>query len=213
MKTDGALRLEGVGLRIRGRTLVRPIDLVVAPGTIATVMGPSGSGKSSLLAYICGTLDPALDGFGRVLIDDRDITALAPERRRIGILFQDDLLFPHLDVGENLCFGLPRELSHAERRQRVAAALAAADLAGFAGRRPESLSGGQRARIALLRTLLSEPAALLLDEPFGKLDADLRSRFRHWVFAESSRRALPTLLVTHDAMDAAAAGGPILTLV
>jgi putative thiamine transport system ATP-binding protein len=213
MRTDGALQLEGVGLRIGKRMLVRPIDLVVPPGTVATVMGPSGSGKSSLLAYICGTLDPALDGFGRVLVDGQDITTLAPERRRIGLLFQDDLLFPHLDVGENLSFGLPRDLTRPERRQRVAAALAAADMPGFADRRPESLSGGQRARVALLRTLLSEPKALLLDEPFGKLDADLRSRFRQWVFAEASRRALPTLLVTHDGSDAAAAGGTILMLV
>ncbi|MEX2202336.1 MAG: ATP-binding cassette domain-containing protein [Dongiaceae bacterium] len=212
MRAGGALQLEGVGLRIGRRMLVQPIDLVVPPGTIATVMGPSGSGKSSLLAYICGTLDPALDGFGRVLVDGQEITTLAPERRRIGILFQDDLLFPHLDVGENLSFGLPRDLTRAERRQRVAAALAAADLTGFATRRPESLSGGQRARVALLRTLMSEPMALLLDEPFNKLDADLRARFRQWVFAEASRRALPALLVTHDASDAAAAGGSILML-
>jgi putative thiamine transport system ATP-binding protein len=212
MKNERSLQLDGVGIRIGARTLVAGLDLVVRPGAITTVMGPSGSGKSSLLAYICGTLDPAIEGFGRVSVDGRDVTALPPERRHIGILFQDDLLFPHMSVGQNLAFGVPQALPRSERAVRVAAALEVADLADFADRYPASLSGGQRARIALLRTLLSEPAALLLDEPFGKLDTELRSRFRRWVFAESLRRQLPTLLVTHDPEDAAAAGGPILSL-
>lgn len=209
---ESALVLEGVAIRIGGRPLLGPIDLVVAPGSVTTVMGPSGSGKSSLLAYICGTLDPALAGSGRVRIGTRDITRLPPEARRIGILFQDDLLFPHMTVGENLAFGLPAALARAERRHRVAGALAAANLDAFADRWPDSLSGGQRARVALLRTLLSEPLALLLDEPFGKLDADLKARFRAWVFEQAGRRRLPTLLVSHDPTDATAANGPILTL-
>jgi putative thiamine transport system ATP-binding protein len=212
MKNERSLQLDGVGIRIGVRTIVAGLHLVVRPGAITTVMGPSGSGKSSLLAYICGTLDPAIEGFGRVAVDGRDVTALPPERRHIGILFQDDLLFPHMSVGQNLAFGVPQALPRSERAVRVAAALEVADLADFADRYPASLSGGQRARIALLRTLLSEPAALLLDEPFGKLDTELRSRFRRWVFAESLRRQLPTLLVTHDPEDAAAAGGPILSL-
>ena len=210
--TGYALTLAGVAIRAGGRRLFGPLDLTVPPRSVVTVMGASGSGKSSLLAYICGTLDPALTGSGRVAIGDRDVTSLAPEERRIGILFQDDLLFPHMTVGENLAFGLPRAIRGAARRTRIDAALDAADMAGFAGRRPATLSGGQRARVALLRTLLAEPAALLLDEPFAKLDADLRARFRAWVFDRARQRGLPTLLVTHDPDDAAAAGGPVLTL-
>jgi len=206
------LALADVTVRVGERQLFDPIDLVIPPRTVATVMGASGSGKSSLLAFVCGTLDPALAGSGRVTIGGREITKLAPEDRRIGILFQDDLLFPHMTVGENLAFGLPRAIRRPARRERIEAALTAADLDGFDDRRPASLSGGQRARVALLRTLLSEPDALLLDEPFGKLDAGLRARFRAWVFEQARQRGLPTLLVTHDPEDAAAAGGPVLRL-
>jgi putative thiamine transport system ATP-binding protein len=212
MTEKAGLTLDGVAIRIGARVLVPPLDLTVAPGSVVTVMGPSGSGKSSLLAHICGTLDPALSGSGRIHINGRDITRLGPEYRRIGIFFQDDLLFPHMSVAENLAFGLPRSVRGVRRRRQVDSALAAADLAGFGQRRPESLSGGQRARVALLRTLLSAPDVLLLDEPFGKLDAALRARFRAWVFEEARRRGLPTLLVTHDPDDSAAAGGPVLTL-
>jgi putative thiamine transport system ATP-binding protein len=176
-------------------------------------MGPSGVGKSTLLATIGGFLDPAFAASGRVLIDDADVTDLPAERRRIGILFQDDLLFPHLSVGGNLAFGLTEAVrGRAARRERIETALATAGLAGFAPRDPATLSGGQRARVALLRTLLAEPRALLLDEPFAKLDTTLRRDFRSFVFAHASERKLPTLLVTHDAEDAKAAGGPIITL-
>ncbi len=207
------LELRGVALRLGGRALMAPLDLTVAPGEIATVMGPSGCGKSSLLAFVCGTLDRAFEAAGRVLLDGRDVTALPPERRRIGILFQDDLLFPHLSVAENLAFGLPAgSRARAARRERVERALAEAGLQGFAERDPATLSGGQRARIALMRTLLAEPRALLLDEPFSKLDVALRSRLRRFVFEHARANALPTLLVTHDPADAAATGGRVLEI-
>ena len=158
-----------------------------------------------------GTLDPAFSAAGRVWLGEREITGLPPEARRVGILFQDDLLFPHLSVGDNLAFGLPASVrGRAARRARVEAALAEADLAGFADRDPATLSGGQRARVAVMRTLLAEPRALLLDEPFNRLDAELRDRFRGFVFTRAAR--LPTLLVTHDAADARAAAGPMLHL-
>lgn len=210
-RIPGRLELRGVTLHAAGRTLVGPLDLTVDPGQVATVMGPSGCGKSSLLAYICGTLDPGLTAGGRVVLDGADVTALPPERRRIGILFQDDLLFPHLSVAENLAFGLPPELRdrHA-RRARIDAALAEADLTGFGDRDPATLSGGQRARVALLRTLLAQPRALLLDEPFAKLDVGLRTRFRHFVFDHVRSNRLPTVLVTHDPADAPACGGPVI---
>ena len=206
------LRLEQVGLWLGQRRLLGPLDLAIAPGESTTLMGPSGSGKSSLLAFLCGTLDPAFRSRGRVRLDGEDILALPPERRRLGILFQDDLLFPHLSVAGNLAFGLPQALDRQARRDRVAAGLEEAGLAGFEARDPATLSGGQRARVALLRMLLSEPRALLLDEPFGRLDAGLRERFRRLVFERARARMLPVLLVTHDREDAEAASGKIVTV-
>jgi putative thiamine transport system ATP-binding protein len=211
--SDASLELVGVTIALPGRELIAALSLAVAPGECVTIMGPSGSGKSSLLAFVAGSLDPAFRATGRVRIGGRDITALPPERRRVGILFQDDLLFPHLSVGGNLAFALPATIrGRAARRERIDAALREADLAGFADRDPATLSGGQRARVALMRTLLSEPHALLLDEPFGKLDAQLRQDVRRFVFAHAAQRGLPVLLVTHDPSDGEAAGGRVLGL-
>lgn len=207
-----SLEFVSVSLSLHGDRLIGPMSLSVAPGEIVTVMGPSGSGKSTFLAFACGTLDPAFSADGKVLLSGIDVTHLPPEERRMGILFQDDLLFPHLSVGENLAFGLPRGLALEERRARVASALADADLETFAERDPATLSGGQRARIALLRTLAAEPRALLLDEPFSKLDARLRERIRRFVFGHAVSKSLPTLLVTHDPADAAAAGGAVIEI-
>ena len=207
------MKLDGVRIAIGAVTLVPPLDIAVAPGERVTVMGPSGCGKSTLLAFIAGTIEPVFTGAGCVTIDGVDITQLAPERRGVGILFQDDLLFPHLSVGDNLAFGLkPTVRAREARRDLAAQALAEADLAGFADRDPATLSGGQRARVALMRTLLAEPRVLLLDEPFNKLDARLRQDFRRFVFEHAEQRRLPILLVTHDAADAEAAGGRVIML-
>jgi len=209
----GGLELHAVALGLGGQGLIGRFDLAVAAGEVVTLMGPSGCGKSSLLGFVCGTLDPAFAAEGRVLLNGRDITSRPPERRRIGILFQDDLLFPHLSVADNLAFGLPPGRGRRKaRRAHIEQVLDEADMSGFADRDPATLSGGQRARIALLRTLLAEPRALLLDEPFSKLDARLRGRFRHFVFEHARRNALPTLLVTHDSADAAATGGPVFEI-
>jgi putative thiamine transport system ATP-binding protein len=208
-----SLVVEDLEITLAGRVLVAAPRLQVAAGEVLTVMGPSGSGKSTLLAWLSGALDPGFRARGRVLLDGRDVSRLAPARRRIGLLFQDDLLFPHLSVAENLAFGLPAALrGRAARQARVDQALAEAELDGFGPRDPATLSGGQRARVALLRTLLAEPRALLLDEPFGKLDVALRGRMRDFVFDRVRRQALPTVLVTHDPQDAAAAGGPVLAI-
>jgi putative thiamine transport system ATP-binding protein len=205
------LEIADLDLSVGGRTLMRDFHLRVAPGEVTTLMGPSGCGKSSLLSYLCGTLEPAFQASGRVRLDGVAIDGLPLERRRIGILFQDDLLFPHLSVGENLAFALPPALrGRRERWARVEAALREADLAGFAARDPATLSGGQRARVALMRTLLAEPRALLLDEPFGKLDRHLRERVRRFVLDHARRAGLPTLLVTHDPADAESAGGAVV---
>jgi len=206
-----ALSLVGVRIAIAGRALVDGLDLAVGAGECVTLMGPSGCGKSTLLAYVAGSIGPPFEAAGRILTGDDDVTSWPAERRRIGILFQDDLLFPHLSVGGNLAFALhERVRDRRSRRDRIEAALAEADLAGFADRDPSTLSGGQRARVALMRTLLAEPRALLLDEPFNKLDAQLRDDVRRFVFDHALERAIPILLVTHDEADARAAGGRVL---
>lgn len=184
----------------------------VAPGAVLTIMGPSGVGKSTLLAFITGTLSSDFTASGAVWLDGHDITHAAAHQRRVGILFQDDLLFPHLSVGENLAFGLRPGGSRSDRHARIDAALAEVGMAGFARRDPATLSGGQKARVALMRMLLSEPCALLLDEPFARLDAALRAQVREMVFDRARSRALPVLMVTHDVEDAQAAGGAIITL-
>jgi putative thiamine transport system ATP-binding protein len=195
------------------RRLIKDLDLEITGGEVVTLMGPSGCGKSSLLAHICGTLERAFTVRGALRLDGQDLSALPAEARRVGILFQDDLLFPHMTVAENLAFGLPAQLRPAQRRrEKVEAALAEANLAEFGDRDPGTLSGGQRARVALLRVLLSSPRLLLLDEPFSKLDTALRDRIRRFVFAHARASGLPVLLVTHDPEDAAAAGGRTLRL-
>ncbi|PRY77641.1 putative thiamine transport system ATP-binding protein [Yoonia maritima] len=184
----------------------------IAPGEVLTIMGPSGVGKSTLLAYITGTLSADFAASGRIVLDGHDITHAPAHKRHVGILFQDDLLFPHLSVGANLAFGLAPGGTREERRKKIAEALAEVDLAGFEDRDPATLSGGQKARVALMRMLLSEPCALLLDEPFSRLDTALRAQVRDLVFARAKARSLPVLMVTHDAEDARAAGGKVITL-
>jgi len=210
--TPDTLCLEQISLAVGGAPLIESLTLEIPPGETVTLMGPSGCGKSSLLSYICGTLPGEFEASGEVRLGGRRLSGLPPERRGLGILFQDDLLFAHLSVGGNLAFALPRGLDKAERRARIEAALEEAGLPGMADRDPATLSGGQRARVALLRTLLSEPGALLLDEPFSKLDAALRDRIRRFVFEHAAMRELPVLLVTHDPADAQAAGGRTVAL-
>jgi putative thiamine transport system ATP-binding protein len=199
------LILEYVTVSLPGKTLVDVASLTVRAGEIVTLMGPSGCGKSSLLAYIAGDLAPPLQGCGDVRVGKTVMDGLAPEARRIGRLFQDDLLFPHMTVRENLLFGIPHG-PRPEREKKMRIALADAELKGFEHRAPHTLSGGQRSRIALLRALLAEPRAILLDEPFAKLDADLRQAMRDYVFAHIEERNIPALMVTHDRADAPPGG-------
>ncbi|PRY87724.1 ATP-binding cassette domain-containing protein [Donghicola tyrosinivorans] len=193
-----------------GQRLIAQVDTTVHGGEVLTIMGPSGSGKSTLLAAITGTLDPAFAQQGRIILDGQDITALPTEARRIGILFQDDLLFPHLSVGQNLAFGLPKGGNRKERHKTIETALRDVGLQGFANRDPATLSGGQKARVALMRMLLSQPKALLLDEAFSGLDADLREQIRALVFTRARVQNLPVVMVTHDPADAEAAAGPVI---
>ena len=206
----GGLILDALRVALNGKTLVA-LDTTLGPGEVLTVMGPSGAGKSTLLAALIGQLPPAFRMSGRIILNGRDITALPTEARRMGLLFQDDVLFPHLSVGGNLAFGLPAHIrGRAARMDRVRAALADIGLAGFETRDPTTLSGGQRARVALMRMLLSEPEALLLDEAFSKLDMGLRAQIRSLVFDTARARGLPVVQVTHDRADAEAAGGRVV---
>ncbi|MGN5137443.1 ATP-binding cassette domain-containing protein [Aeromonas sp. 164P] len=179
--------------------------LQVTPGEVLTLMGPSGCGKSSLLAALAG-VQPASGPLrleGEITLGERRLTQLPPQTRRIGMLFQDDLLFDHLTVAENLMFGMPASVKgHRARREKAVATLAQVDLTSQADKLPGALSGGQKARVSLLRALLAEPEALLLDEPFSRLDKPLRAAFREMVFAQIKALAIPAILVTHDADDA-----------
>lgn len=191
-----------------GRRLV-DLDLTVAPGEVLTIMGGSGTGKSTALAAIIGTHDSDAVVGGRILLNGRDIGGLPTRLRRIGLMFQDALLFPHLSVGGNLAFALPPGTP--DRPGAIERALAEAGLTGFAERDPDTLSGGERARVALMRTLLAAPEALLLDEPFSRLDAALRHQVRSFVLDLARTRGLPVILVTHDADDARAAAGRVIS--
>ncbi|MDH4050188.1 MAG: ATP-binding cassette domain-containing protein [Rubrivivax sp.] len=205
-----SLALHSVTIALHDRVLVPPLSATVADGEVLVVMGASGSGKSSLLSYLAGLLVPPLQGAGRVLLGGRDITPLPVEQRRVGLLFQDDLLFPHLSVRDNLLFALPAG-RRADRLAAAEAAIAEAELPGLGDRRPSQLSGGQRARVSLLRALLADPQALLLDEPFSKLDTALRERMREFTWRELRQRAVPAVLVTHD-RDDAPAGATVVEL-
>ncbi|UQC70871.1 sulfate ABC transporter ATP-binding protein [Lelliottia sp. AC1] len=190
--------------------LLRNANFSVARGEILTLMGPSGSGKSTLFAWLVGALSTDFHAHGELWLDDQRLDIRPVEKRGIGILFQDALLFDHFSVGQNLMLALPAQIRTA-RRERVEQALASAGLAGFYASDPATLSGGERSRVSLLRALLAQPRALLLDEPFSRLDKSLRVTFREWVFAEVRALNIPVVLVTHDEEDIPA-GGRVIQL-
>ena len=204
------LNIKNLTISNAEKSLFSAMSLAVDEGEVVTLTGVSGSGKSTLLNWMIGDLDPSFSATGELWLNSLRCDTLPIEARHIGLLFQDDLLFPHLSVGQNLAFALPAKFRDAKaRRQRVEQTLSDIGLVGFHDRDPATLSGGQRARVSLMRTLLAEPRALLLDEPFSKLDAALRTQFRAFVFEQIARQKIPTLLVTHDPADVPQGGRAI----
>ncbi len=200
-----SLQLKNISLVLDGKQFIAPFSLDIAEGEVLTLMGRSGSGKSSLLSYIAGDLPSPFSGEGDVVLNGKTLNNTPPRNRNIGRLFQDDLLFPHMTVGENLLFSLPRG-ARVEREAMMQAVLTRAELEGFSDRAPHTLSGGQRSRVSLMRSLLAKPEAMLLDEPFNKLDRDLRSTIRDYTFSHLKTCNVPTLLVTHDISDVPVGG-------
>jgi iron(III) transport system ATP-binding protein len=209
-KAAASVHVEGLTKRFATTTVLAGVDLAVPAGAVCALLGPSGSGKTTLLRTIAGLERPDA---GTVHLGERLLcgpgTFVAPERRQIGMVFQDGALFPHLTVAENVGYGLPR----AERKGlRVAEALAMVGLGGFADRLPGTLSGGQQQRVALARALAPRPAVILLDEPFSNLDAALRAQVRSDVHAVLAASGVTAVFVTHDQEEAFVLGDEVAVM-
>ena len=198
----------------KGSALLLSLNVNVEKGEIVTVMGPSGSGKSTLLQAIAGHLEAPFSFTGSISIDGSDLASKPPHLRGVGVMFQDALLFEHMTVEQNILFAMPsaKYQTKSRKREAVAKLLEAVELEGMQDRAVTTLSGGQQSRISLLRTLAAEPQAVLLDEPFSKLDTALRQQIREWTFTQLRERNIPALLVTHDNADAVSAGGQTVEL-
>ncbi|MDV6250779.1 ATP-binding cassette domain-containing protein [Vibrio sp. EA2] len=197
-----SLCLENLAIRKNnGDSLFSGFNITVEKGEIVTLMGPSGCGKSTLLDAIAGHLSNEFYYSGSMKLNDETLDSLPAHKRKVGILFQDDMLFPHLTIWENLAFALPNSIKGNARKERAMQALKNISLLKIANSFPDQVSGGQRARIALTRMLLAQPKAALLDEPFSKLDKDLRVQFRHWVVEQLQQANIPTIMVTHGEDD------------
>jgi len=195
-----AISVRGVSKTFGDYTALSPIDLEVENGSLTAILGPSGSGKSTLLRVIAGL---EKGDTGSVFISGHDATKVPPHRREVGFVFQHYSAFKHMTVAKNIAFGLEiRKRSKAEIKQRVADLISLVQLDGFGDRYPSQLSGGQRQRMALARALAVEPEVLLLDEPFGALDARVRKDLRDWLRRLHDEVHVTTVFVTHDQEEA-----------
>jgi putative spermidine/putrescine transport system ATP-binding protein len=200
-RAEPLVRFSGVRKSYDGASLVvKDLDLEIARGEFLTLLGPSGSGKTTTLMMLAGFEPPTS---GRITLGGRDITALPPHKRGIGMVFQNYALFPHMTVAENVAYPLAvRGVVATEKVRRVEAALDMVKLGGFGGRRPAELSGGQQQRVALARALVFEPEVLLLDEPLGALDKQLRERMQYELISLHERLGVTMVYVTHDQSEA-----------
>ena len=195
-----SISLRSLSKRFGEVTAVDRLDLELPEGELVALLGPSGCGKTTTLRMVAGFETPTE---GRILLGDRDVTRLPPERRDCGMVFQNYALFPHMTVAENVAFGLQmRGVAKAEANQRVTRILEKVGLKGMTGRRPRQLSGGQQQRTALARALVINPAVLLLDEPLANLDAKLREEMRFYIRSLQREFHITTLYVTHDQAEA-----------
>jgi spermidine/putrescine ABC transporter ATP-binding subunit len=196
----GRLTLTRLTKRYPGTTAVDAIDLDVGSGEFVTLLGPSGSGKTTTLMMVAGFTPPSE---GEIAMDDRPITGMAPEHRNIGVVFQNYALFPHMRVFDNVAFPLRmRRRPKGETRTRVERALDMVHLAGLGGRLPRQLSGGQQQRVALARALVFDPGLLLMDEPLGALDRNLREQMKLEIKRIHHDVGVTVLYVTHDQEEA-----------
>ncbi len=199
MSSEPVLTLSGVSFAYGPRSVVSDVDLSVAAGESVAILGPSGGGKSSLLRLIAGLERPSRGAItlnGRTVADQR--TMAPPEARRVGLVFQDDALFPHLTVIQNVAFGL----RGGDRTGIALRALSRFGLADRSGDWPSRLSGGEQQRVAVARALAPRPSLMLMDEPFSRLDSDLRQRVREDVMSVLREAGVAVVLVTHDAEEA-----------
>ncbi|HET9260912.1 MAG TPA: ABC transporter ATP-binding protein [Acidimicrobiia bacterium] len=194
------LRVSSLDVVLNSQPILESVDLEVADSEIVAILGPSGSGKSTLLRAIAGLVEVAT---GDIEWDDRSLQGVPPHRRHFGLMFQGYALFPHMTVAENVAFGL-RMQSATDIDERVAEALVAVGLEGFGPRDVESLSGGERQRVALARTLAPEPRLVMLDEPLGALDRNLRQRLVEDTRHTLEGRDVTAIVVTHDRDEAVA---------
>ncbi len=205
------LTVEAVTKRFGSVVAADGVSLAIAPGEILALLGPSGSGKTTMLRLLAGFETPET---GRIVVEGEDVTGVLPARRRFGMVFQHYALFPHLDVGENVAFGLKsggmRDAGSVMRK--VEEVLTLVDLAGFARRKVQELSGGQQQRVALARALAPEPRVLLLDEPLSNLDPALRERTRRELRQVIDRVRITTVFVTHEQEEAFDLGDRIAVL-
>ena len=195
------VRFDNVQKSYDGVTLVvKSLNLDIAKGEFLTMLGPSGSGKTTCLMMLAG-FEPATHG--EIFLATRPINKVPPHKRGIGMVFQNYALFPHMTVEENLAFPLEvRRMSRDEARQRVAKALEMVELPGFGGRRPAQLSGGQQQRVAVARALVFEPALVLMDEPLGALDKQLREQMQYEIKHIHENLGVTVVYVTHDQSEA-----------
>lgn len=213
--TPAAVEVERLSVGFDGAGVLDGLDLSIRPGETLALLGPSGCGKTTLLRAIAG-LEPVTSGTIKVrgrLVSGRD-DHVRPEERRVGMVFQDWALFPHLDVGSNVAYGLPRDVrrSRSAREERVAEALDMVGLAGYEDRAPHTLSGGQQQRVALARALAPRPDVLLLDEPFSNLDTGLRSVIRTEVHRLLHELQITAVFVTHDQQEAFVLGDRVAVM-